>query len=585
MHASLSPKGSLPVLAREPATHSAVTQEAEALRIQLLGDFCVSVGSRVLDDDKWYLRKARSLVKLLALAPPHRLHREQIMDILWPEMDPESAANNLHKALYVARHILEPTLPSKGASLYLHLQRDFVVLALPGASWIDVEAFQATAQAARLSQDPALYKEALRLYEGDLLPEDRCEDWAAEWRETLKALQLSLLLELAELQERSNHLDAAMEALRQVVATDPLHEEAHFQLMRLLVQTGQRHLALRHFQKLRDALRQELEAAPDPRIQQLYQQILCGTRALDACSASGTPQTPPRRAPLVGRERELADVEERVVALLSGCGGLVLVRGEEGIGKTRLAAEIREYAAQVGALTLWGGAHIQEGPFPHNPLGVALEGFAQRAALAGIDAELGAAGGKLAGLLRARASLPDPGQPAVDSTTPDRRSLFRATADFLSRLAANTSVVVVLDDLHLADVTNLNLLRYLAGAVRNVSVLLLGTYRPEAVSPANPLASLVLQLEQERLAQCLQLARLGFSATVAMVTALLGGSIDQPVYERVHALADGNPHYTEEAVHALRGRGQLRETDGQWRLQIDTAILPNCTFLRRSRSR
>ncbi len=187
---------------------SAVAGEAAALRIELLGGFRVRVGSRMLDDSAWSLRTARSLLKLLALAPQHRMHSEQVMDMLWPKLEAEAAANNLHRALLVARHILEPTMPSKGASLYLHLQRDFVVLALPDASWIDVEAFQAAAQAARLSQDPALYEEALRLYAGDLLPEDRCEDWAVAWRERLKALQLSLLLELAELRERDSRFDA-----------------------------------------------------------------------------------------------------------------------------------------------------------------------------------------------------------------------------------------------------------------------------------------------------------------------------------------------------------------------------------------
>src|SRR5437588_11270195 len=97
-------------------------QALKRLSIQLLGDFCVSVGSRVIDEREWTSRKARSLVKLLALAPRHRLHREQVLDRLWPDMASEDAANNLHKALYVARRILEPDLPRRHASSHLQLR-------------------------------------------------------------------------------------------------------------------------------------------------------------------------------------------------------------------------------------------------------------------------------------------------------------------------------------------------------------------------------------------------------------------------------------------------------------------------------
>src|SRR5205823_3297929 len=86
------------------------TQALERLSIQLLGDFCVSVGSRAIDEREWTSRRARSLVKLLALAPRHRLHREHVMDRLWPDMGPEDGANNLHKPLYMARRILAPGL-------------------------------------------------------------------------------------------------------------------------------------------------------------------------------------------------------------------------------------------------------------------------------------------------------------------------------------------------------------------------------------------------------------------------------------------------------------------------------------------
>src|SRR3712207_1135228 len=81
----------------------------ETLRLWLLGGFRVSVGSQSIGDEEWHLRKAGSLLKLLALAPRHRLHREQAMELLWPDLDPKAALNNLHYALHVARGILDPS--------------------------------------------------------------------------------------------------------------------------------------------------------------------------------------------------------------------------------------------------------------------------------------------------------------------------------------------------------------------------------------------------------------------------------------------------------------------------------------------
>ena len=89
-------------------TGSSRSREPEVVRIELLGGFGVWVGPRVIGEDQWRLRKARSLVKLLALSPGHRLHREQVMETLWPDLDPAAAANNLHQALYGARRVLEP---------------------------------------------------------------------------------------------------------------------------------------------------------------------------------------------------------------------------------------------------------------------------------------------------------------------------------------------------------------------------------------------------------------------------------------------------------------------------------------------
>jgi DNA-binding SARP family transcriptional activator len=248
----------------------------ERLAIQLLGEFRVSVGSRAIDEREWTSRRARRLVKLLALTPQHRLHREHIIDRLWPHMDPEDGVNNLHQALYMARHILEPDLAPRRASSYLPLRHDLLLLEAPGGLWIDVEAFLAAARAAHTRQTLQTYREALRLYTGDLVLEDQYEDWAIAYRERLSRLRVTLLVRLAGVEEQSGDLNAAIEALQEAVASDPEHEEAQGLLMRLLVQAGRRHLALRHYQALQAALQRELEVEPAASLQALYQDIRGG---------------------------------------------------------------------------------------------------------------------------------------------------------------------------------------------------------------------------------------------------------------------------------------------------------------------
>jgi DNA-binding SARP family transcriptional activator len=119
----------------------------EACRVRLLGGFQVSVGDRSIAESEWRLKKAAALVKLLALAPQHRLHREQVVDVLWPGLGPKAATNNLRYALHNARRILGHT-PSI-ASWCLPLRNGLLALYPSGELWVDVEGFEEAAKTAR----------------------------------------------------------------------------------------------------------------------------------------------------------------------------------------------------------------------------------------------------------------------------------------------------------------------------------------------------------------------------------------------------------------------------------------------------
>jgi DNA-binding SARP family transcriptional activator len=252
---------------------------APKLDIHLLGAFRVRVGERVIHASDWRLRKAQNLVKLLGLAPAHRLQRDQVTELLWPELPSDAATNNLHKTVYMARHALQPDLTPAVRSEFIHLEWNALVLASTGGLEVDVEGFERAAALARETADPDAYAAALRLYAGELLPEDRYEDWAVGRRDVLEQQYLALLVEMAAIQERSGQHHAAIEGLSRVVAREPIHEEAHVALMRLYSQIGQRHLALREYRQMRAALQRELDLEPSPISTQLYRAIATGELA------------------------------------------------------------------------------------------------------------------------------------------------------------------------------------------------------------------------------------------------------------------------------------------------------------------
>ncbi|MEX2315413.1 MAG: TIR domain-containing protein, partial [Thermomicrobiales bacterium] len=320
-------------------------EETGHLRIQLLGGFGVSIGGRAVSEAAWRQRRAASIVKLLALEPTHRLHREQLMELLWPELDYAAQLNNLRQALHHARRSLESAGMPRG--LALERDGDIVVLAPAGLVWVDARAFEQAVVDAWQALTPASAQEALALYSGDLLPNDLYEGWAEQRRTTLRAGYLALLARLAALYDERGEPAEAIDAWQRLVAVDPTNEAAHAALMRLYAGSGQRRHALTQFDQLVAVLERELDASPEPDTCELAEAIRegrfpgAGMATLRPAQASPT-SLPIPISQLVGREQELAELRQ-----LLATERLLTLTGPGGIGKTRLAIEVARSVADT----------------------------------------------------------------------------------------------------------------------------------------------------------------------------------------------------------------------------------------------
>ena len=342
----LSLVGATKVTHRRPKTKMRVdakgtSQRLETIRIRLLGGFEVTVGARTIEEGAWRLRKAANLVKLLALAACNRLHREQVMDTLWPELGISAASNNLRQTVHTARLTFDLSMGSG----YLASRDESLVLCPESSLWVDVDAFEEAARSARRSRDLGAYRAALDLYAGELLPTDRYEEWAEEPRRRLQESYLSLQFGLANLHEDLGDYDSAIEALRRVVSEEPTREEAHAGLMRLYALMGNIAEALVQYARLEEALSRALGTVPAASSRALREEIAAGRfPPTEGQSLASSPEGPPdagkhnlpaARSSFVGRESELRNLK-RDLAMTR----LLTLTGAGGCGKTRLALEV-----------------------------------------------------------------------------------------------------------------------------------------------------------------------------------------------------------------------------------------------------
>jgi DNA-binding SARP family transcriptional activator len=247
--------------------------------LRVLGGFSVSVGGEHVAESAFSRKKARALLKLLAIQPAYRLHRDQAIDVLWPDLEPQAASAQLYKAVHHIRQALAGIDPRAADSL---ASREGL-LELSGEIGSDLEVFERLAQDAERHPSVERLERAVAAYTGDLLPADRYEEWTLSRRDALRDRSIGLFANLAASLLDHRDLASAADAFRRVLAREPAREDAHRGLMQVFALQGSRDRAARQYRGCVDALDRELGVGPSAETDALLAEIESG--ALGSVSA------------------------------------------------------------------------------------------------------------------------------------------------------------------------------------------------------------------------------------------------------------------------------------------------------------
>jgi len=274
-----SPESESPIVSVESLATSP-TEKKEGPLPPSLAVYCLGAFRAYQDDQliaDWNGLKARSIFKYLLAHRGAPVVKDILMDLFWPDADPEAARRNLHQAIYSLRRTLRQGQPD---FQHIQFENDCYLLNPETDIWVASEEFEKHVQvgrrleaAGRFGEAMAAYGIAEGLYLGDFLKEDLYEDWSSLQRERMRNMYLDIADRLSEHYVGRGEYTAATALCQKVLAQDNCYEGAHRRLMRCYLAQGQRHLAVRQYQTCVETLKEELELAPSEETVTLYRHI------------------------------------------------------------------------------------------------------------------------------------------------------------------------------------------------------------------------------------------------------------------------------------------------------------------------
>ncbi len=505
--------------------------------------------------------RQRALLAVLLLHANETLSADRLIDELWGEQPPPTAAKTVQ--VYISR--LRRAL---GAATTIATHEHGYELQLDAGA-LDAHRFErhladgrAELAAGRPASAARTLEDALALWRGAPLADLADERFAQREALRLEDLRVSVLELLTEAELALGQHAHLLERLERLVAEHPYRERLRAQLMLALYRCDRQADALQAYRDARRALADELGIEPGERLRELEQAILTQDPRLDLAPAAAPASPAVQASAFVGRERELAELTAGLDDAVAGHGRLCLLVGEPGIGKSRLAEELSTRARARGAQVLVGRCWEAGGAPAYWPWVQSLRAYVRRAEAEQLRAQLGPGAIDVAQLLpELRTVLPDlPPVPAVESEGA-RFRLFDSLTAFLQSAAATQPLVLVLDDLHAADEPSLLLLQFVARELARSRILVVGAYRDVDPTLTEPLRDTLSALAREPVTRRLPLTGLTATEVAQFVPAELVAA--------VHAETEGNPLFVGEVARLLGKEGRLeiphsvRETIGR----------------------
>ncbi|WP_370327995.1 BTAD domain-containing putative transcriptional regulator [Euzebya sp.] len=536
---------------------------------EVLGPLVVRRGGDPLDVGG---PKQRALLLALLIRPGQTVPADRLVDDLWGAAPPKQATASLQAYVSNLRRVLEPPRPS-GAPPAVLVRRSGGYALDVDPSRIDAVAFARLVDRARAARtagdDEAAIRavdEALALWRGAPLADVADEPFAAAEVAHLSELRLQAIELRAEAALARGRHDRVVAELDVLVAADPLRERLRELLVVALYRSGRQADALARCREARELLADELGLDPGPELRRLEDLVLRQDPALDppppATTTTSTSSAAPRAGEgarptaLAGRDDELARLRTAWTSAAGGRGGVVLVRGDAGIGKSGLVEALATTVRDGGGDVRWGRCFETEGapvlwPWVQviRSLADDLPADALRTATAGVAPELALVVPELKERL---ADLPPP-EPADPSTA--RFRLLDAISRTVVALGARRPSLVVLEDLHWADESSLDALRLLAGTVTSAAVLVVGTHRDATTEGSDALATTLAGLVRERGVTVVPLDPLDRGALVELARDALGQEPPADLVDVLHARSEGNPFYAHQLLALGTGAG------------------------------
>jgi DNA-binding SARP family transcriptional activator len=537
--------------------------------------------------------KQRAVLAVLLIDANRVVSLDRLIDQLWGDEPPPRAMSSLQAYISNLRRALEPERAARTPAQVLVTQAPGYLLRVDPAD-VDATRFeQLVADGHRLldAGDPgaaqAALREGLALWRGDAFADFAFESFAAPEIARLEELRAGAVeAEVAARLALGEHR-AAIGDLERLVASYPLREQLRSLQVLALYRCGRQADALRALAEARTMIAKELGLPPSPELQQLESRILqqdpelewTPARGEGATSApgdahadtevtpahdDGLPSAPssPAAADLVGRDAQIARLEEALAAARAGRGSVVLIAGEPGVGKTRLAEALADRATGVGVEVVWGRCYEGEGAPAFWPWAQALRSLVANRTEHEIGAALRAANADVSQLVPEVAPL-TPALPIDADVNPEaaRFQLYDSVCSLLQQLAEARPLLVVIDDLHWSDTSSLRLLQYLATEMRGDRILVVATYRDTEVVAGHPLAEALTALVRDPTTERWSLEGLERDSVARYVAITTGLAVDETTAATLHERTDGNPFYLTELVRLLTSEGSLAAPD------------------------